>query len=67
MGVVATNTRRVMKAKCIKQSLLAEKAGFNVKEFNALLTGRKVMREEHILSIAKALDVLPADLFADTA
>jgi len=65
MGIVATNARRIIHEKCLKQSSIAKKAGFDIKDFSAILTGRKVMREEHIAAIANALGVEPNDLFEE--
>ena len=65
MGVVAINARRIMNEKCLKQTLIARKAGYDPKLFSALLAGRKIIREEHILAIAKALNVSPGDLYVD--
>jgi transcriptional regulator with XRE-family HTH domain len=65
MGAVARNAKRIMNEKCLKQSLVAKKAGFGVKDFSAIITGRKIMREEYISSIADALGVQPNELFIE--
>lgn len=64
MGIVADNTRRIIKEKAMKQCGVAEKAGFKPKEFSAMLTGKKTIKDYHILPIANALDVTPNDLFS---
>ena len=62
MSIVADNTRRIMEEKCFKQRLVAQKANFKEREFSALLTGRKIIRDTHIIRIAAALGVTPGDL-----
>ena len=66
MGVVANNTRRIMRERGLLHKYVADKAGLDEKIFSALLTERKIMREEHILSIAQALNVAPNDLLTET-
>lgn len=63
MSVIARNARIIINEKGLRHNYVAEKAGIDKKLFSALLTGRKIMREEHIVSIAKALDVTPNQLF----
>lgn len=69
MSIVATNTRRILDERCIKQSQFAERYGFGVKELSALLTGRRPIRETHIIRLSNALGVQPSELFVgmDTA
>jgi transcriptional regulator with XRE-family HTH domain len=54
-----------MQEKCIKQSLLARKAGLGVQEFSSMMTGRKIIRPEHLARIAKALDVTTDELLME--
>ncbi len=63
MGIVSVNARRIMREKCIMQSLLARKLGLHPKTFNAMMTGRKLIREEHIQALSLALEVMPGELF----
>ncbi|MDR1668815.1 MAG: helix-turn-helix transcriptional regulator [Oscillospiraceae bacterium] len=62
VGVVARNARRIIREKCLRQDLLAPKVGLHPKTFNALLNGRKIMREENITALAHALGVTPGEL-----
>ena len=62
MNLVATNTRRIIGERGLKHRYVAEQAGINHKLFSAMLTGRKIIREEHIVSIANALDIEPSEL-----
>lgn len=62
-SVIAENTRRIISAKGLKQRSVAEKAGFSEKQFSALMTGRKVIKDIDVIAIANALDATPNDLF----
>ncbi len=53
----------IMANKKMKQSLVAQAAGYDPKTFNAMLRKRKVIKPEDILRICKALEVSPNDLF----
>lgn len=46
--MVAENARRIMKERGLKQNAVAVRAGYNPKTFNALVNGKKVMRETDI-------------------
>jgi transcriptional regulator with XRE-family HTH domain len=63
MSIVATNIRRILNERCIKQSQFAKRYGFAVKTFNGMLHGRSPLKESHIIMIANALAVKPAELF----
>jgi transcriptional regulator with XRE-family HTH domain len=52
-----------MKSKCLKQSLVAEKAGYTEQQLSNMLNGRKIIKDEDMLRIAKALDVEIGELF----
>ena len=56
-SVVARNVEAIMRRKCLKQSAIAEKAGYTKQQFNAMLKGRRVIRDTDIMKIAYALDV----------
>lgn len=52
------NIRRIISEKGMKQGVVAERAGFSQSEFSNMLNGRrKLLRAEHILPIAEALEV----------
>lgn len=61
--MIAENTKRIIKDRGLKQNAVAIKAGYNPKTFNALINGKKIMRETDIYKIAIALDVTPNQLF----
>lgn len=54
---------KIMAQKHMNQSAVARAAGFHPKTFNAMLRGRKVVRQEFILPICQALGVSPKELF----
>lgn len=62
-GSVATNIKCIMLEKGLKQKSVAEKAGFNEKEFSAMLKNRKIIKVDDVMDIAKALGVSPNELF----
>ncbi len=62
-SATATNIRAIIAQKGLKQCAVAEKAGFSIKAFNNMLNGRRLIADYDILSIIKALDVTPNDLF----
>lgn len=55
--VVAPNVKTVIAERCLKQSAIAEKAGYTRQQLNSMLKGRKVMKDTDILRIAEALGV----------
>ena len=57
-SIVAENVNHSIKERNLKQSAIAQKAGFTPQEFNAMLKGRKIMRA---IDIASILDVLGVD------
>lgn len=62
---VADNTKRIIEGRGLKQRVVAERAGFSIQQFSALLNHRKVIKDVDIIAIANALDVTPNDLFGD--
>lgn len=56
-SIVAPNVESIITRKCLKQCAVAEKAGYTKQQFNAMLKGRKVIRDMDILKIANALEV----------
>jgi len=53
----------IMTEKKMKQSLVAQAAGYNPKVFNAMLRNRKLIKSDDIPRICKALEVTPNSLF----
>lgn len=63
-SIVAPNVEAIISKKCLKQSAVAEKAGYTKQQFNAMLRGRRVIRDTDIMRIAYALDVDANTLFS---
>lgn len=62
-SIVAPNIKTIIKDKCLKQSAVAEKAGYTKQQFNAMLNGRKVIKDVDVLRIATVLCVDANALF----
>lgn len=62
-SIVADNVKRHISNRGLKQSALAQKAGFTAQELNDMLNGRRLMRAVDIASIIDALDVDANALF----
>lgn len=63
VSVIATNTKRIIADKGLKQKAVAAKAGFSDKQFSALMTGRRIIKDVDVMAIAIALDATPNELF----
>lgn len=62
-GSVAKNIKQIIAKTGIKQKTVAEKAGFDEKEFSAMMNNRRIIRADEIMDIANALGVTPNDLY----
>ncbi len=62
-SIVAPNVKRIIKQKCLKQSAVAEKAGYTPNQFCSMMNGRKIIKDTDIMNIAIALDVDANELF----
>lgn len=60
---VADNIRLIIKRKGLKNCAVANKAGFSINQFSALLNKRRIIRDVDIIAIANALEVSPNELF----
>ena len=58
----ATNVKKIIESRGLKQSYIAEKVGLNPKTFNALLNGRKTFDVSSVVPICRALDITPNQL-----
>ena len=55
---IVDNIKKIISVKGMKQGVVAERAGFSQCEFSNILNGRrKLLRVEHILPLAQALEV----------
>lgn len=61
--LVSQNIQRIIQSKGIKQTKVAELIGLPDSRLSALLHGKKIMRAEHIGTIANALEVSPNEFF----
>ena len=62
-SIVASNIKRIISEKGYKQGAIGELAGYNVKSFNHMLNGRKLITDIDIPKICRVLSVTPNDLF----
>lgn len=62
-SIIAENTRRIIQERGLKYKAVAQKVGMSEGQFSAILTGRKVVKDVDVISIANALGVTPNDLF----
>ena len=60
-SIVANRVREIIKEKGLKQTALAEKAGFSAQEFSDMLNGRRLMRAVDIASIINTLKGVGVD------
>ncbi len=63
MLTTAERVSALIKEKGYKQRAIAEKAGFEPRDFSNLLNGRKTFKSEYICPICKALGITPNELF----
>lgn len=61
--IVAPNIKGIIKDRCLKQNAVAKKAGYTAQQFNAMLNGRKVIKDIDISRIASVLNVDANELF----
>lgn len=64
---IAENTKRIIERRGLKNKAIAQRAGFSIQQFSAMLNHRRVIKDVDVIAIANALDVTPNDLFGDTA
>lgn len=65
-SVVAKNLKNIISRKALKQTALAERAGYSPQELNDMLNGRRLMRAVDIaaiLNVVKEVGVDANDLF----
>ncbi len=63
ISIIAPNIKKIIHDKCLKQNAVAEKAGYTKQQFNAMLNGRKIIKDVDIVRIAKVLSVDVSTLF----
>lgn len=62
-GSVATGIEKIIREKGYIQGSIAAKAGFSDQQFCDMLKGRKVIRADYLVPIAKAMGVQVQDIF----
>lgn len=62
-SATAQNVKEIIKENGLKQSYIAEKAGYTKNQFNAMLNGRKIITDVDVMNIAGCLGVPVNRLF----
>ena len=62
-SMIGDNIQRVIKDKGLKQSYVAQKAGYDPKVFSSMLRGRQKIRDIDVIAIYQVLDTTPNELF----
>ena len=62
-SIVALNVKKIIKDRCLKQSAVAQKAGYSNQQFSAMMNGRKIIKDTDIMRIATVLSVDANELF----
>jgi transcriptional regulator with XRE-family HTH domain len=60
---VAAAVCSIIEERGLKQVYVAQKAGYSKQALNDMLNGRRLIRPQDIVTLAKALEVEPAQLF----
>ncbi len=61
---VPENLSRIIKSKGLKQSAVAQWAGYSHQQLTDMLNGRKIIKPCDIVAISNAIGIAPNDLFA---
>ena len=64
--IISDYVKEIIKTKGLKQYYVAELAGIPPKMFSDMLNGRKLVTDNDIVNICKALDITPNELFGFT-
>lgn len=65
-AIVPQNLTRIIKERGLKQSAVAQWAGYTNQQLTDMLNGRKIIKPCDVMAIATALNVNIGDLFEDT-
>ena len=63
IGSVALGIERLINEKGFIQGKIAAQSGFTAQQFSDMLNGRKIIRAEYLVPIAKALGVSVQDIY----
>lgn len=64
--MLPVNIACAIKARGMKNNVVADRAGFTAQQFSDMLNGRKIIKPCDILAISNAIGVDIGDLFANT-
>lgn len=62
-GSVAEGINKIMEENGYIQRIIAQKSGFTEQQFSDMLCGRKVIRADYLVPIAKAMRVTIQDIY----
>ena len=62
-GSVAAGIESIIREKGFIQGVIAKKAGFSDQQFSDMLKGRKVIRADYMVPIAKAMGVSVQEIY----
>ncbi len=65
-ATVPQNLARIIKERGLKQSAVAQWAGYSGQQLTDMLNGRKIIKPCDILMISNAIGINVGDLFTDT-
>jgi len=65
-AMLPINIACAIKVRGMKNSAVAERAGFSAQQFSDMLNGRKIIKPCDILAISDAIGISVGDLFIDT-
>jgi len=65
-ATVPQNLARIIKERGLKQSAVAQWAGYSNQQLTDMLNGRKIIKPCDVLAISDAIGVNVGDLFVDT-
>lgn len=65
-SIIIKNTREIIDERGLKCGAVAAKAGYSEKVFSNILNGRKTITDEVVVSLCRALEVTPNELFGIT-
>lgn len=63
IGSVAAGIERIIRDKGFVQGVIAARAGFSDQQFCDMLKGRKIIRADYLVPIAKALGVSVQEIY----
>lgn len=62
-GSVAKGIESIIRDKGYLQGVIAARAGFSVQQFSDMINGRKIIRADYLVPIAKAMGVSVQEIY----